>query len=155
MSEKKYYLTEEGLEKIKKEYEELKKKRKEKLRLDAPETFHSEDVNPEYLNFRKDLNILEEKISKLEDVIRGGQIIKSPTKKCEKIDLGAEVTVEVKGQEDKFVLVGTMEADPALGKISNESPVGRALVGHKEGDKVTVSSPIQTVYKIKKVSYPA
>ncbi len=154
MANKKYYLTKEGLEKVKAEYEELREKKRSKLKTEAPEVFHSEDVNPEYISFRKDISVLEEKIAKMEEVIRGAEIIKPPQKDCKEVSLGAEVTVDVKGQEDKFTLVGTMEADPALGRISNESPVGRALFGRKEGEEVTVSSPIQTVYKIKKVEYP-
>ncbi len=155
MANKKYYLTKEGLDKVKKEYEELKKEKRSKIKTEAPEVFHSEDVNPEYISFRKDMSVLEEKIAKMEEVIRGAQMIESPQKDCKEINLGAEITVDVKGQEDKITLVGTMEADPALGKISNESPVGKALFGRKEGEEVTVSSPIQTVYKIKKVEYPS
>ncbi len=155
MGNKKYYLTEKGIDRVKMEYEELKKQRREKLKKESPEVFHSEEVNPEYITFRKELGVLEEKISKMEEVLRGAEIIKKPSKGCKEIHVGAEITVDVKGQEDKLTLVGTMEADPSLGRISNESPVGRALLGHKEGDKVTVSSPIQTVYKIKKVDYPS
>ncbi len=153
MSNKKYYLTKEGLERIKKEYEELKTKRREKLKEDAPEATHTEDPDPEYLTFRKDLAVLEEKIAKVEDVLRNVEIIKSPSKKCKDIRLGAEVVIEANGQEDKFILVGTMEADPIFGKISDESPVGRALLGKKEGEEVKVSSKIEVIYKIKKVSY--
>ncbi len=153
MEKKKYYLTKEGLNRIRKEYEDLKEKRREKLKNEAPEVFHSEDVNPEYLTFRRDLGILEEKISKMEEVLNNVEIISSPEEGCKEVKLGARVTIEAGGQEDEFHLVGTMEADPNLGKISNESPVGRALMGRKEGEEVPVSSPIKTVYKIKKVRY--
>ncbi len=153
MSNKKYYLTKEGLERIKKEQEELKAKRREKLKEEAPETTHTEDPDPEYLTFRKDLAVLEEKITKVESVLRNAEIIKSPSKDCKDIQLGAEVVIEANGQEDKFILVGTMEADPIFGKISDESPVGRALLGKKEGEEVRVSSKIEVIYKIKKVSY--
>lgn len=151
MSEKKYYLTKDGLEKIKKEYEELKKKRKEKLRVDVPGVFHSEEVDPEYLSFQKELNDLEEKTAKLEDALRNAEII-DPLVNCKEIRLGAEVVIDIKGKEDKIVLVGTLEADPEKGKISNESPVGRAIFGRREGDMVTISE--STIYKIKKISYP-
>ena len=56
-------------------------------------------------------------------------------------------------QKDEFVIVGTLEANPALGKISNESPVGRAILGHKVGDAVVVSSPMKITYKIKNIKY--
>jgi transcription elongation factor GreA len=152
MSEKKYYLTKEGFEKIKKEHEELKKQRKEKLRVDAPEAFHSEEVDPEYLSFQKELSDLEERITKLEDALRGAEII-SPLLNCKEIRLGAEVVIDIKGKEDKIILVGTLEADPEKGKISNESPVGKALFGRREGDIVTISSSKSITYKIKKISY--
>jgi transcription elongation factor GreA len=152
MNEKKYYLTKEGFEKIKKEHEELKKQRKEKLRIDAPEAFHSEEVDPEYLSFQKELSDLEERITKLEDALRGAEII-SPLLDCKEIRLGAEVVIDIKGKEDKIILVGTLEADPEKGKISNESPVGKALFGRREGDVVTISSSKSITYKIKKISY--
>ncbi len=153
MSNNKQYLTKDGLEKARQEYEALRKERKEKLRNEAPEALHSEDVNPEYISFQKDMSVLNKKIAKLEDVIRNVEIIDSHDKDCKEVCLGAEVTVDVGGQEDKLTLVGTMEADPSVGKISNESPVGKALLGKKEGESVTVSSPIKTLYKIKKVTY--
>ncbi len=153
MADKKYYLTEEGLKKIKKEFELLKELRRSKLRDDTPEAFHSEDLNPEYLNFRKDIGFLESKINKIEEVLKNVEIITSPQKECKEVRLGAMVTIEANKQIDEFILVGTLEADPTLGKISNESPVGKALLGCKEGEEVTVSSPIKTIYKIKKVSY--
>ena len=63
------------------------------------------------------------------------------------------VKIDVDGQKDEFVIVGTLEANPALGKISNESPVGKALLGHKIGDEVLVSSPAEIKYKIKNIKY--
>ncbi len=153
MGDKKYYLTKEGLEKIKKDHESLREERKRKLKEETPDVFHSEDINPEYLSFQKELNLLESKISKLEEVLHSAEIIKPPRKDSKEVQLGATVTVQVGKRVDEFVLVGTMEADPSYGKISNESPVGCALLGRKEGEEVTVSSKVGVVYKIKKVSY--
>ncbi len=154
MSDKKYYLTKDGLEKIKKEHEELKKQRKEKLKFEAPEMSHSEDADSEYLNFKKDMSLLEERILKLEEAIRSAEMIETPLMNCKEVRLGAEVIIDIKGKEEKILLVGTMESDPISGKISNESPVGKALYGRKEGDFVTISSERSIVYKIKKISYP-
>ncbi len=153
MGDKKYYLTKEGLERIKNEYEELKKERRKRLKEEAPDAFHSEEVNPEYLSFQKEMSLLESKITKLEEVLHNGEIIKAPQKNSKEVQLGAKVTVEAGGKVDEFVLVGTMEADPSYGKISDESPVGRALIGKKEGEEVIVSSKVKIVYKIKKVTY--
>jgi transcription elongation factor GreA len=69
------------------------------------------------------------------------------------VGVGAKIRVDVAGQKEEFILVGTLEANPALGKISNESPVGKALLGHKIGDEVVVPSPVEIKYKIKNIKY--
>ena len=154
MEEKKFYLTKEGLEKIKKEYRDLKNLKLSKTKGEVPKIWHSEDLNPEYLSFQEDLSFLETRLAELEYILKNAQLIKPPLKEKQKvINLGARVLIEVDGQNDEFTIVGTLEANPAIGKISNESPVGRALLGHKVGDAVVISSPIQTVYKIKKIKY--
>jgi transcription elongation factor GreA len=155
MSEtKKFYLTEEGLRKIKKEYEDLKALRLAKTTGESPKIMQSEDLNPEYLSFQEDLSFLESRITELEYILKNALLIKSPRGEKQKtIDVGACVTVEVNNQVDEFLIVGSLEADPALGRISNESPVGQALLGRRVGDRVSVSSPIETIYKIKKIRY--
>lgn len=67
--------------------------------------------------------------------------------------MGSKIMVDIGGDIDRFTIVGTLEANPSLGLISNESPVGMALLGHKVGDTIIVSSPIKTTYKIKKIQY--
>jgi len=155
MSEiKKFYLTKEGLEKIKKEYRNLRSLRLAKTNGEAPKIFESEDLNPEYLSFQEDLSFLESRIVELEYILKNTLLIRPPAgKKQNIIDLGAKVTVEVSNQMDEFTIVGSLEADPALGKISNESPVGQALLGHRKGEEISVSSPIETIYKIRKIRY--
>ena len=151
---KKFYLTTEGLEKIKKEYQDLKNLKLSKTKGEIPKIWQSEDLNPEYLSFQEDLSFLESRIAELEYILKNTELIKPPPKeKQNMVNLGATVLVEVDGQNDEFMIVGSLEANPAIGKISNESPVGRMLLGHRVGDEVVVSSPIQTVYKIKKIKY--
>ena len=149
---KKHYLTEEGLEKIKKELKHLKELRREKTKGEVPDVLQSEDLNPEYLDFREKLQFLEKRISKLEAVVKNVEIIKPPKEK-NKVKLGAKVTIEADGQEDEFTLVGSLEADPAEGKISDQSLVGKKLMGMKEGEKVKVTSNVETIYKVKKIEY--
>ncbi len=150
--EKKFYLTKEGLEKIKKEYEILKGLKAAKIKGEIPKIWESEDLNSEYLLFQEDLSLLETKINELENVLKNNEIIKTPSKdKQNVINLGAKILVEVDGEKDEFTIVGTLEANPSLGRISNESPVGKALIDHKTGDEVIISSPIKTTYKIKKI----
>lgn len=154
MAEKKFYLTEQGLEKIKKEYQDLKGLKFAKTKGEIPKIWHSEDINPEYLSFREDLSFLETRIAELENIFKNVEIIKLPPKeKRGIINLGAKVLVGVDGQTDEFEIVGSLEANPSLGKISNESPVGKSLLGHRVGDEVLISSPIKTIYKIKKIRY--
>jgi len=154
MAEEKFYLTKEGLERLKKEYRDLKELKLAKTKGESPKLLHSEDLNPEYLAFQEDLSFLEIRLSELENTLKNAEIIKSPDRtKQNSVNLGATVSVEVDGQNDEFTLVGSLEANPSVGKISNESPVGKALLGHRVGDKVVVSSPIQTVYRIKKIRY--
>lgn len=152
--EKKFYLTKEGLERLKKEFQDLKNLKLLKTKGEIPKIWHSEDLNPEYLSFQEDLSFLESRIIELEYILKNAQLIKPPSKEKQNIiHLGAKVLVEVDGQKDEFEIVGTLEANPTVGKISNESPVGRILLGRKVGDAVLVSSPIKTIYKIKKIKY--
>ena len=154
MEDKKVYLTKEGLEKIKKEYQELQKIRESKTKEGVP-SFSSEEVNPEYLVFQEDLKFLEDRITKIKQTLKSAQLIKAPSKdKQNIINLGARVLVETNGgQSDEFEIVGSLEANPSLGKISDESPVGKALLGHKIGEKVIVQSAIKAAYKIRKIKY--
>ena len=152
--EKKFYLTKEGLERIKREYKDLKELKFLKTKGEMPKIWHSEDLNPEYLSFQEDLSFLETRIAELEYIFKNAELIKVPPKEKQNIiNLGAQVIVRVDDQTDEFEIVGTLEANPAIGKISNESPVGKILLGHKVGDEVIVSSPIMTTYKIKKIKY--
>lgn len=152
--EKKYYLTKEGLIKLKAEYQHLKKMKSLKTKGELPKVWHSEDLNPEYLSFQEDMTFLEARLLELNNVFKNYQLIKPPQKaKRNIVDLGATVLVEVDDQQDEFQIVGSLEANPGVGKISNESPVGRALLGHKAGEAVTISSPAEVTYKIRKIKY--
>ncbi|MFA5084360.1 MAG: GreA/GreB family elongation factor [Candidatus Paceibacterota bacterium] len=134
MSEK-IYLTKKGLKKIKQEYQDLKKTRLVKA--------------------EEDFGLLESKIAELEYVFRNAELIKLPPKeRRDTVNLGAVVTLEVSnGKVKEFEIVGTMEANPNEGRISSESPVGKALLNRKVSDKVEINSPIRIIYKIKKIKY--
>ena len=154
--DEKIYITKEGLERAKKEYEFLKNKKAGKTSGEAPKIWESEDLNPEYILFQEDLNLIDSKISELDDIIKNAVLIRPPFGKEAKsaINPGAKVELEIDGSEkDEFAIVGSSEANPSLGRISFESPVGKALLGHKVGDVVVISSPIKTTYRIKKIKY--
>ena len=153
-NEKKFYLTKEGLKKIKKEYEDLKALRLEKIKEKRPEILHSQDLNPEYFVFQQDLDQLELRISELKNVLENVEIITAPSKKEQGIvHLGATVTLQEDEKINEFMIVGSLEANPSEGKISSDSPVGKALLGKKKGEEVVITSPIKVIYKIKKIRY--
>lgn len=149
---KKYYLTKEGLRKLKEELKELKRLRKLKIKEEVPSYTHSDDVNVEYLSYWEDMNFLERRILEIEEILDHYELIKKP-KDPSIVEIGATVWVEINGREDKFQIVGSIESDPSKGKISNESPVGKALLGKKVGEKVAISPSSNIVYKIKKIEY--
>jgi transcription elongation factor GreA len=154
MAEEKIYLTKKGLERIKKEYQKLLLQKQELLSTQSPQVLHSEDLDSEYLVFLQELEVLEGRIKEYERILRNYELIVPPPKgKQKEIHLGAKVLVEVNGQEDEFEIVDSVEADPARGKISFKSPVGSALLGKREGEEVTISSPVKILYKIKKLKY--
>jgi transcription elongation factor GreA len=153
--ENKFYLTKEGLKKLQKEYQDLKKIKFAKTMGETPAALHSEDLNPEYLSFREDLSFLETRIVELTNVLKNAETIKRPRKsERDMISLGATVTLqEADGQINEFMIVGTLEANPGEGKISSASPIGKTLLGHRKGEEVVITSPIKVVYKIKDVKY--
>ncbi len=156
MSEqKKFYLTKEGLERFKKEYQALKELRLAKVKGEVPRTWQSEDLNPEYLSFQEDLNLFEFRIAELENILKNAELISPPSKDKQNIvNLGAKVTAEINGAIDEFIIVGTLEADPSNYKISDKSPIGQALLGKKIGETVVIKTPIVNhSCKIIKIKY--
>lgn len=155
MDGKIFFITKKKLQELKKEHKELLDiERKKALGQEAPKILESEDLNPEFVSFQEDIGFLRSRIDELNNIIEHHELIKIPPKdKQSVVSVGAKVKIAVDGQKDEFVIVGTLEANPALGKISNESPVGRALLGHKIGDEVVVASPAEMKYKIKNIKY--
>jgi transcription elongation factor GreA len=154
MDGKIFYITKAKLQELKKEYDELVLFERNKEGADAPKIFESESVNPEFIIFQENLEFLKSRILELKNILEHHELIKVPPKdKRNFVAVGAKVRIEIDGQKDDFTIVGTLEANPALGKISNESPVGKALMGHRAGEEVIVSSPIKTIYKIKSIKY--
>jgi len=150
-----FYITKEKLQELKKDYEQLVAFEHNKMMgQEAPKVFESEDINPEFISFQEDISFLRSRIDELKDILGNYELIKKPPKERRMfVNLGAEVKIEVAGKHDEFTILGTLEANPNLGRISNESPVGKALLGHKVGDVITISSPIKTTYTIKGITY--
>jgi len=154
--QKKIYLTKEGVKKIEEELENLLCLKKAKLKQEDISLLHSDELNSEFMSFHEDFDILESRVQELKHILKNFEIIKTPAKQeKETVCLGAEVLVEVDGEDDEFMIVGTLEANPSEGRISNESPVGKALMGRKVGETILINSPaqIETSFKIKKIKY--
>ena len=153
--DKKFYLTKEGIERIKKEYEDLRRVKTLKTEDEMPKILHSEDLNPEYLSLQEDLNFLDFRLAELKNILENFELIKTPARdQRDTVGLGATVTLrEPDGQINEFMIVDSLEANPNEGKISSQSPVGRAIIGKKIGEEVVITSPIKVVYRIKKIKY--
>jgi transcription elongation factor GreA len=147
-------LTKNGLEELKKEYEELVKiKRPEVVeRLASSRKVGDMTEESEYLQAKQELVFIDGRISELEDVINHAVLIDEGHGSCQEVRLGCKVTVKDASKEHIFHLVGEWEANPAEAKISHQSPLGRSLLGKKVGDQVEFEAPagkiIYTVVKI-------
>ncbi len=145
----KVVLTREGLNQLKKEFGDLVNiKRPEAVaRLAAARGQGDLSENSEYAAARQDLAFIDGRIVELETVINEAKVIASHPKS--KIDVGCKVTLHVNGKKDTFTIVGEWEADPMQKKISHSSPLGKALLGKKVGEKVEVEAPVGKIkYKI-------
>ena len=109
--------------------------------------------NAEYASARTEQERTEARISEIEHILKNVEVIKTP-KNNNKVKLGSKVTLKGKGNKTKqFQVVGTVEADPLEGKVSDESPIGRALIDKRVGDKVEiVNSNESTNYRIVELS---
>jgi transcription elongation factor GreA len=134
-------LTAEGLEKLKRDLEVARLRRSEAGER-LKEAFQPGDIedNPEYEQAKEEVGMLDNRIYELEEMIGRAEIIKESHSSI----AGPGSTIDVidnDGSTESYHLVGAVESDPSAGRISVDSPVGRALVGKKKGDKVTISVP--------------
>lgn len=136
------YLSEEGLEKLKQELQELKTtKRKEiALRLEQAKALGDLSENAEYQETKEEQSQIETQIAELEDTIRNAVLIQK-SGSGDIIEIGSSIKVKSDYGEEAYSIVGSEEADPMNGKISNESPMGKSFLGHKIGDRVQVKTP--------------
>jgi len=143
------YISQEGLEEHKQELEELKTKRQEiAKRLEEAKSLGDLSENQEYIAAKEAQAFNEGKIIELEQLLRDAVII-DKSRRPSVVQVGCLVEVKTNGKSKAFTIVGSEEADPVNNKISNESPLGKAFLGHKEGDTITVEAPAGRVnYKI-------
>lgn len=145
MQEKKYPMTVEGKEKLEYELNELKTtKRKEVVeRIKVARGFGDLSENSEYESAREEQAFIEGRIQKIENMLQNAEIISLNDYAEGEIGLGRTVLFKElpDGLEEEYTIVGAAEADPFEGKISNESPIAKALIGRAAGDKVIIETP--------------
>jgi transcription elongation factor GreA len=154
--EKQVILTVDGLKKLENELEELKTVRRKEVaeRIKQALAFGDISENAEYDEAKNEQAQLEERIAKLEKMLRNAKVIDDEDISIDTVSIGSKVTVLDKefNEEIEYTIVGSAEADPYEGKISNESPVGSALLGKKVGDIVEVQVPDGVIeYEIIKI----
>ncbi len=144
MDVKKIYLTKEGLEELKKEHGDLANKKRPEVveRVSQARSMGDLSENAEYVAAREELSFIDGRIDELEELLKQAVLIDETGKNSQHVvKLGSRVTLNTKGKKDIYMVVGEWEADPIEKKISHESPLGKALIGKKVGEKIEVEAP--------------
>ena len=145
MSEKETILTPEGLKKLEQELDHLKSVRRKEVaeRIKMAISYGDISENSEYDDAKNEQAFVEGRIITLEKMLRNARIINDDEVDTEVVGIGSKVTLKDIEFDDivEYTIVGSAESDPAANRISNDSPVGRALLGKKKGDRVTVNVP--------------
>ena len=145
-ADKPVYVSAEGLKKMEAELEELRTSKRAEVaeRIHNAMEFGDFSENSELEQAKNDQAFLEGRIQSLEQMLKRAVVIDEKADH-DRVEIGSKVTVESDGEKTQYVIVGSAEAAPAEGKISNESPVGRALIGHRPGETVKLTVPAGTV----------
>ena len=157
MNDKEIVLTQEGLTKLEQELDDLKTVHRKEVndRIRQAKEFGDISENAEYEDAKQEQAFVEGRIMRLEQMIRNARIIDASGALAEEVQLGASVKVKDSrsGEVFEFSIVGSAESDPPNKRLSNESPLGRALIGRRKGDTVDVETPRGKVqYKIEAVN---
>jgi transcription elongation factor GreA len=156
MENAKVYLTREGVEKLREELDHLVKVRRPALAERLNHAIQQGDLseNADYQTAKEEQGFLEGRIQELESMLLDAVIIDDGQGPKDQVGFGSRVTVVEEGEDEPetFVVVGAVESDPASGRISNESPMGQALMERKVGERVTVEAPAgEMVFIIKAI----
>jgi transcription elongation factor GreA len=158
MSQRKFLLTKEGLEKLNEELRVLiNEKRKEVIERIQEAVAHGDlSENADYAQAKEEQSFIEGRIQEIEEMVKNAEIIDTQTRHST-VTIGSTVIITVhgaglEGQERTYTIVGANEANPADGRISNESLVGKALLGRKVGDIIPVQTPAgEMKYELKSI----
>jgi len=150
-----HYLTNDGLQRLQAELNYLKTTARDQLAKRLRTAIQQGDLseNADYIAAKEEQGFLEGRIMELEQIIRNVVIIDENQRNRDVVDIGASITIqEGNFPVETYQLVGPQEADPANGRISHESPIGKAMIGKRSGDEFLVSTPNGTVhFKIIKI----
>lgn len=147
--DKNVVLTKEGLEALNAEYKELVDVKRPAAVTRLADARDQGDLseNSEYSSAKQDLAFMDGRIQELEEILHDAKLITTHSKGL--VDVGCKVTLHIHGKEEVYSIVGEWEADPMAKKISHESPLGKALLGKKVGEKVEVEAPAgKVLYKV-------
>jgi len=146
MAPKRIQFTSDGFEKIKEEYAQLSGSKREKAidRLQKARAMGDLSENSEYTAAKEDLSFIEGRIRELEEIIKNAEVVaKTPGETS--VEIGSQIVVNMNGKQETYYLVGEFEANPMEKKLSQTSPIGKALFGKKKGDTVEVQVPAGTM----------
>ena len=149
-----YKLSQQGLDKLRQELDELKGDKRQKAvdRLAAARAMGDLSENSEYTSAREDLNMMDTRIAEIEVILENIEII-NEERDDSVVQIGDKVKVEIEDGHEEFAIVGELEADITEGKISDTSPIGKALLGAQVGTTVTVEIPAGDVtYKVVQIN---
>jgi len=150
-----HYLTNDGLQRLQAELDYLKTTARDQLARRLRTAIQQGDLseNADYIAAKEEQGFLEGRIMELEQIIRNVVIIDESQRNRDVVDIGASITIqEGNFPVETYQLVGPQEADPANGRISHESPIGKAMIGKRSGDEFLVSTPNGTIhFKIIKI----
>lgn len=147
MRDKPVYLTREGRAKLQAELNHLREVRRPQVAdvIRLSKEYNESDDNPELEEAKNEQAFVEGRILTIEKMLANAVSIDTDHRQHDVVRLGSEVTVRTDGEVEHYTIVGSAEVDPVHGKISNESPVGRAILGKKVGDSVEVKIPAGTL----------
>lgn len=148
------YISEEGLEELKDRLYALKTEKRKEIaeRLEHAKTLGDLSENAEYQETKEEQSLVESQISDLEEMLRDTVVIHKGSQ-TDQVAIGSTVVVQSRHGEETYTIVGSEEANPSHGKISNESPLGKAFLGKSVSDTAEVKTPGgTTTYTIKRIS---
>ena len=149
MADGNFILTPEGKAKLEEELHFLETEKRAEIgeRIKVAREFGDISENSEYDDAKNEQGMMEARIAEISRILSEATVVNTP-KRSTKVNVGSTVTVDMGGKERIFSIVGGAESDTASGKISNESPVGAALLGHKKGEEVEAVGPTGRVIKM-------